>query len=65
MIREFIERIKEVEPEINAVVEDRFEQALKEAQELDIRISEEKGLKLPLLGVPFTVSWIFSKICNF
>lgn len=55
----YIERIKEVNPLINALVEDRFEAALVEAQEADqlVRKLSEDELKekYPLLGVPFTV----------
>jgi len=56
-----VERCKEVNPLINAIVEDRFEAAIQEACEVDnflksttmdeISIAREK----PLLGLPFTV----------
>ncbi|CAG9767330.1 unnamed protein product [Ceutorhynchus assimilis] len=56
----FIERIKEVNPVLNCVVADRFDEAKKEAQEADERVrsgtvSEEVLAKeKPFLGVPFT-----------
>lgn len=57
----YIDRIKQVNPIINAVVEDRFEQALKEARNVDgyltkCALSEEDLEKIkPLLGVPVTI----------
>ncbi|KAJ8967319.1 hypothetical protein NQ317_000970 [Molorchus minor] len=57
----YIERIKEVNPVINAIVEERFQQALKEAKNVDdyltkCSLSEEDLVKIkPLLGVPITV----------
>lgn len=48
---------------INAVVADRFDQALEEARILDQRIeatlkqpSGDPVLELPLLGIPFTIT---------
>ncbi|XP_028167365.1 fatty-acid amide hydrolase 2-like [Ostrinia furnacalis] len=53
-----IERIKAVNPVLNAVVDERFEDALKEAKEIDKKIAEglpkEYFEKKPFLGVPFT-----------
>ncbi|XP_065169720.1 fatty-acid amide hydrolase 2-A-like isoform X2 [Atheta coriaria] len=57
----YINRIKEVNPILNAVVEDRFEQALNEAVHLDEQIktsdktAEQWLEEFPLLGVPLTV----------
>lgn len=59
----YVLRIQEVNPYINAVVEDRFQAAMEEARDVDRKISEARGRgdldKLvadkPLLGVPFTV----------
>lgn len=52
-----MKRIKEVNPVLNAVVDDRFEDAITEAEEIDRRISEGTSLvdEQPFLGVPFTV----------
>lgn len=60
MLDSFIERIKEVNPVLNCVVADRFDEARKEAQATDQLIksgtlSEETLAKeKPFLGVPFT-----------
>ena len=54
----FIARIREVNPIINAVVSERFEQALEEAKRADelVRTSTPSQLakEKPLLGVPIT-----------
>lgn len=60
----FISRIKKVNGKINAVVDRRFEEALKEAREIDRRIaayrdadgkSNDNIMDLPLAGVPVTI----------
>ncbi|KAM6353045.1 LOW QUALITY PROTEIN: fatty-acid amide hydrolase 2 [Alca torda] len=65
VVEAYVERIKEVNPLINAVVKDRFEEALQEAQQVDKLLSESPGddyleEKFPLLGVPITVKEAFS-----
>lgn len=63
VIQSYIERIKQVNPLINAVVEDRFEAALQEAKQVDQDVANahqhgtlhELALQKPLLGVPLTV----------
>ncbi|KAK7590934.1 hypothetical protein V9T40_002547 [Parthenolecanium corni] len=56
----FINRIKEVNPIVNALVDERFEDAIKEAKKVDEFIrsdsmsAEEIKIQKPLLGVPFT-----------
>ncbi|XP_068081794.1 fatty-acid amide hydrolase 2 [Anabrus simplex] len=56
----FISRIKEVNPVLNCVVDERFEEALKEAKQVDelirsnIKTVEEIARDTPFLGVPFT-----------
>lgn len=61
VISAYIDRVKEVNPYLNAVVEDRFEAALLEAKQLDEKIlkgywtEEEMEKNKPLLGVPLTV----------
>ncbi|CDO03062.1 glutamyl-tRNA(Gln) amidotransferase subunit A [Oceanobacillus picturae] len=50
----YIEHQKKVNPSINAVVEDRYELALKEAKSLDEKRHTLKQLP-PLYGVPITV----------
>lgn len=51
--------MREVEPFLNAVVENRFDDAIKEAQRADKIIAETSEIYIirnfPLLGVPFTV----------
>lgn len=62
VLESYINRIKRVNPIINAVVDKRFEQALKEARELDRKITDALNgdgdksiLDKPLLGVPVSV----------
>ncbi|XP_039756171.1 fatty-acid amide hydrolase 2-A-like [Pararge aegeria] len=57
LVQAFIERIKQVNPLVNAIAAERFETALEEAREVDRLISEgltEELLSKPLLGVPYT-----------
>lgn len=58
-MREYIKRIRLVEPLLNAVVENRFEDAISDAQRADKIIAETSPIyaitNYPLLGVPFTV----------
>lgn len=57
----FIERCKEANPYLNAVVEPRYEVALKEARVIDKMISsndrtpDDLAKEYPLLGLPMTV----------
>ncbi|KAK3580690.1 hypothetical protein CHS0354_017971 [Potamilus streckersoni] len=62
----FIARVKEVNPVVNAAVSERFEEALKEAQNID-EILDAQSLdpeysedKKPFLGVPLTVKEAFA-----
>ncbi|XP_044757455.1 fatty-acid amide hydrolase 2-like [Coccinella septempunctata] len=61
VVRAYINRIKEVNPLINAVVEDRFDEALKEAKSVTdylrtTSLTEDELHKIkPLLGVPVTI----------
>ncbi|XP_055618663.1 fatty-acid amide hydrolase 2-like [Toxorhynchites rutilus septentrionalis] len=59
VVRAYIDRIREVNPLINAVVEERFEAAIEEAKKSDDMIANMQTIWLiknyPLLGVPFTV----------
>lgn len=59
MVRAYIERIKEVNPILNAVVEDRFEAAIEDAKRADRLVQTTSEFQLianyPILGVPFTV----------
>ncbi|XP_061711123.1 fatty-acid amide hydrolase 2-B isoform X3 [Cydia pomonella] len=61
VVAAYIERCKEANPYLNAIVEPRYEQALREARSIDKMIAstdrtpEELGKEYPLLGVPMTV----------
>ncbi|CAG2179042.1 unnamed protein product, partial [Oppiella nova] len=65
LVNAYIDRIKSVNPLINALVCDRFESAIEEARQVDRRVAHElagnssddgKSIKsMPLLGVPFSV----------
>lgn len=61
VVEAYIERCREVNPLVNAIVEDRFELAIEEAREIDGRIAsgektyEEMERETPLLGLPVTV----------
>lgn len=62
VVESFIARIRRINPIINAMVDKRFEQALKEAREIDRKLSDARDnqgdtsiLKLPLVGVPVSV----------
>ncbi|XP_076179172.1 fatty-acid amide hydrolase 2 [Ptiloglossa arizonensis] len=59
VVTAFIERAKEVNAIINAIVEDRYTDALEEAKEVDKRLQILQDIdlikeKVPFLGVPFT-----------
>ncbi|XP_066575973.1 fatty-acid amide hydrolase 2-B isoform X2 [Amia ocellicauda] len=66
VIQAYIDRIQEVNPQINAMVKDRFSAALQEAVQVDKLVSEEGGDeeslqdRYPLLGVPLTVKEAFA-----
>ncbi|XP_046901027.1 fatty-acid amide hydrolase 2-A-like isoform X1 [Hypomesus transpacificus] len=69
VVQAYIDRIQDINPLINAMVKDRFSQALQEAAQVDRLVDEETGGgageevledKLPLLGVPFTVKEAFT-----
>lgn len=63
VIAAYIERIKQVNPLINAVVEARFEAALQDAKNADLEVDlahqhgtlDDLARQKPLLGVPLTV----------
>lgn len=60
VVAAYIERIKEVNPFLNAVVDDRYDEAMKEAKDIDKFLAEtdlstdEIKRTKPFLGVPFT-----------
>ncbi|KAK3741616.1 hypothetical protein QZH41_019260, partial [Actinostola sp. cb2023] len=57
----YVDRIREVNPMLNAIVSDRFEEAIIDAREIDTTLAhgsseeKEKLRKKSLLGVPITV----------
>lgn len=59
-MKTYINRVKEVNPMINACVDERFEEALADARGVDDMIAtgsmseQQLATKLPLLGVPFS-----------
>lgn len=61
MVMAYIMRCKEVNPIMNAVVENRFDAALEEAREADrlvrsgIKTEEALAYDTPLFGIPITV----------
>lgn len=61
VVKAFIQRIRDVNPIINAVVEDRFAEALEEARYIDELLAttskseEEIYEETPFLGVPVTI----------
>nr|XP_012151003.1 PREDICTED: fatty-acid amide hydrolase 2 isoform X2 [Megachile rotundata]XP_012151004.1 PREDICTED: fatty-acid amide hydrolase 2 isoform X2 [Megachile rotundata]XP_012151005.1 PREDICTED: fatty-acid amide hydrolase 2 isoform X2 [Megachile rotundata] len=61
VVEAFIERTKEVNPFLNAVIEDRFEEALKDARTCDEMLRSGKVIasnlenEKPLYGVPITI----------
>ncbi|XP_013166813.1 PREDICTED: fatty-acid amide hydrolase 2-like [Papilio xuthus] len=57
LVRAVIERIKEVNPILNAVVRERYEAALEDARQVDRLIAaglSDQDANKPFLGVPFT-----------
>ncbi|XP_023942810.1 fatty-acid amide hydrolase 2 [Bicyclus anynana] len=57
LVQAVIDRIKQVNPHINAIAADRYDDALKQAREVDRLIAEgltEDLLNKPFLGVPYT-----------
>uniref|UniRef100_A0A182TGM9 TFIIS N-terminal domain-containing protein n=1 Tax=Anopheles melas TaxID=34690 RepID=A0A182TGM9_9DIPT len=62
VVRAYIQRCQQVNPLLNAIVEDRFEAALEEAQEVDRQLAkgtlgpaEELARNKPLLGLPVSI----------
>lgn len=54
LVRQHIDRLRHVQPQLNALVAERFDQAVQEARAADAR--QRRGEPLgPLHGVPFTV----------
>lgn len=61
IIQAHIDRLEETHPALNALIENRFDRALREAEDLSRQILRSHGRDLsPLAGVPFTVKEIFA-----
>lgn len=61
VVSSYIERIKEIQPILNCIVQDCFEEALKDARKCDELLKSQDALfveylekEKPLFGVPFT-----------
>lgn len=61
VVSSYIERIKEIQPILNCMVEDRFEEALEDARKCDKLLKSQNAPSIELLakekpffGVPFT-----------
>lgn len=64
-MRSYIKRGLAVNPQINAIIDNRFDDAIKDAIEVDKKVQQElngeasgdghRVIDLPLLGVPFSV----------
>ncbi|XP_065372519.1 fatty-acid amide hydrolase 2-B-like [Calliphora vicina] len=62
LVQAYIDRIREVNPHINAIIEERFEEALKDAERADDMLNkcpldqtQSLFTRYPILGIPFTV----------
>ena len=67
VVKSFIERIKDTQDALNAVVDERFDEAIKDAKKIDILIQQSHASGTletfckdkPFLGVPFTTKDCF------
>lgn len=66
MVSSYIERIKEIQPLLNCVVAESFEEALKEAKKCDELLKSQDAPSVeylarekPLFGIPFTTKVTF------
>ncbi|GFT92926.1 fatty-acid amide hydrolase 2-A [Nephila pilipes] len=61
VVKAYINRIKQVQPIVNAIVDERFSEAIQEAQEIDKFLKEttitdnELAEEKPFLGIPVTI----------
>ncbi len=58
LTKSYLERIKKVDPQINAFVTVTEEEALKSAEDADAR--RASGSDLPLLGIPYSMKGVYS-----
>ncbi|CAG2102359.1 unnamed protein product [Medioppia subpectinata] len=58
VVRAYIDRCRSVQPHINAIIQDNYDEALKEAKQVDRRVREaavgQSFESQPFLGVPFS-----------
>ncbi|GBL66570.1 Fatty-acid amide hydrolase 2-A, partial [Araneus ventricosus] len=60
IMKVYVERAKSVHPFVNAAVDERYEEAIKDAKEVDkflasgVKSEEDIAKETPLLGVPFS-----------
>ena len=52
-MRFVLERLESVNPKLNALIDERFDEAIKDAHRADLAI--RRGENKPLLGIPFTI----------
>ncbi|GFT48823.1 fatty-acid amide hydrolase 2-A, partial [Nephila pilipes] len=61
VVKAYINRIRQVQPIVNAIVDERFSEAIQEAQEIDKFLKEttitdnELAEEKPFLGIPVTI----------
>ena len=60
VVEEHIDRAKEVNPIINAIVKDRFSEARAEAEKADKQLKKNDNELPPLFGVPCTIKECFA-----
>lgn len=65
VMQAYIDRAKEINPIVNAIIAERYNEALKEAQKVDDILDRKEGqgkysaVNAPFLGVPFSVKEAF------
>lgn len=62
IVKTFMEHIEKVNPKINALVEERFDEALEEAKQFDLEQKNNSRRKGALAGVPISVKESFHVI---
>ncbi|HLD45524.1 MAG TPA: amidase, partial [bacterium] len=61
LVEAYIQKIKKVNPALNAVVRDRFDEAREEALRADVLLSQQREQTIPLLtGIPCTIKEAFA-----
>lgn len=60
LVQSHIDHIRKVNPDLNALIEDRFDDALDEAKAADVKFAGDQSDLPPLLGIPCTVKECFA-----